>query len=145
MRPTLGEELAGLRRVLQEVVSDPGLAADSAAAVKDASAILTRLEKSWHQVLPYVLADIAELTGLLVDISQHLPDEMHQDIQDLAVEQRRLVDATGVIPRANDLQETARTLVSRAIELLPPDPPGQEGPLARIRMGLASSLEARPW
>lgn len=145
MHPTLEEEMAGVRRILSEVASEPALTADTAAAVKDASAILERLEKSWRKVLPYVLVDIAEMTGLLLDISPHLPDEMQEAIQALAAEQCRLVDAADDIPRADDFQQTARTLVSRAIALLPPEPPGQNGPLARIRTGLASSLENRPW
>lgn len=145
MHPTLEEEIAGVRRILDDVVSDPALTFDTAAAVKDASAMLARLEKSWRKVAPYILADLAHLTPLLVDISRHLPDEMRRAILVLDADQRRLADVAADIARADDLQRRARTLLSEAIELLPPDPPGEEGPLARIRTGLSATLEVRPW
>jgi hypothetical protein len=145
VRPTVGDELSGVRRILQDVASEPALAPDAVAALGDACAILARVEKYWSKVLPYLLADTSQLTAVLQEISPALPADLQQDIQALVAEQGAYRDVTIDFARADDLEQTARSLVSRAIAALPADPPGQGGPLARVRSALASSLEERPW
>jgi len=145
VRPTIATEIAGVRRALEDLTTNRALDHDSVAILRGASKTLARLEKSSSTMLSYLLTDVAAVTATLEDISVMLPAEEQKDIQSLAVERRALLTIPSNLARINDIDETARALLSRAIALLPADPPGTTGPRFRIRSCLVASLENRPW
>jgi hypothetical protein len=65
MRPTIGEQLAGTCRILEDVVAPEVAGAQAADALRGLVKNLRMLETSWAAVLPFLHWDNAQTTALL--------------------------------------------------------------------------------
>ena len=146
MQPTVDAELAAVRRVLDGLAAQPSLPAEATEALREASRILQRLEKTWSKVLPYLVFDSAGVISLLREVASALPAALQGEIAELAFPEGVLTAASVPdVTAVNELDEQARALLSRAIAVLPPGSPAASGPRARINAFLVESLERRPW
>lgn len=146
MQPTVDAELAGVRRILEELASDTSLPRQATEAMRGASRSLLRVERHWSLILPYLVSDNGEVLGVLRDIAQYLPVALREDVDAFA---EHCADAQAVpVPDfawVNEVNERARELLSRAIAALPPGSPETSRPRARIQSYLLRSVGGRPW
>ncbi|SDX99974.1 hypothetical protein SAMN05661080_01992 [Modestobacter sp. DSM 44400] len=126
MRPTIDEQLDGVRRLLDGVGSDDGLSAASRELLRNAGRLVKHVRGSWAPMLPFLVEDNAKMTTLLTGLSAVVP-QLSADI-DAAVGhaaegadlERSDLDVAAVSARNAEL----RALLARAIHELPRSPAG---------------------
>lgn len=96
MRPTISEQLRGMRRVLAEVVAPEVTGAYPADMLRGVLATLEVLERSWTRVAPFLAWDNERTEALLRSIAPHVS-------RDLAAR----IDAALVAPPADVLDVDA--------------------------------------
>ncbi len=146
MQPTLEAELAGMRRIVDDVAAQLSGMPEAAGSLRGVSRTLQRVEKSWSKILPYLVWDSAAILAVLKEVAPNLPVEVQREIEHLASAGGAVV--VGAVPDVavvNDLDERARALLGRVTNLLPPDSPGASGPRTRITACLLEGLGRRPW
>lgn len=134
MRPTIDEQLDGVRRLLDGVGGDDRLSAASKELLVNARRLVKHVRSSWAPMLPFLVEDNGTMTALLAGLSEMVP-QMSVDI----------VAAVGPVaegghPNRSDLNVTAaaarnaelRALLGHIIRELPRSP---EGLAARIEIG----------
>jgi hypothetical protein len=142
MHPTPDEQLQAVLRRLDEVDAEPSLLPPPARqALDDARRLLRRLERSWAQRLPFLVADNRLAVDLLGDLAPLLPD-LSAEIDAAATEHSSL-DSVTHEPTAHDLNTRLQALLGRAVHLLPDSDDGDVG-RARIADHLRSRLAADP-
>lgn len=140
MRPTVEEQLDGVRRLLDLIDSDPGLSAGSRELLRNAARVVRHVRGAWASTLPFLVEDNARLTELLTGLCGVVP-AMSADIDTVigagaAVPE---VDVSAVSGHNAEL----RSLLARAIRELPRAGDGLD---ARIEIGnyLRWRVEADP-
>lgn len=86
MRPTPGEYLADIRRLLDVVAEDPGLSAPSTVALSDARRAVRRLESSWDDLVPFLIEDSRRVGELLSGLGATVSAVPPRDARFSAVE-----------------------------------------------------------
>ena len=146
MHPTVDEQLAGARRLIDLVAADPGLPPASAELLRNADRLLRRVGTSWASTLPFLTEDNATLTELLTRLAPLLPaaDSTATDPADTTAPwtdpaARPDLDVAVVAARNTEL----RALLARAVRELPRTPAGAA---ARAEIGdyLARRVESDP-
>jgi hypothetical protein len=137
MRPTIDEQLAGARRLLDLVADDPGLSAGSAELLRNAGRLLYRVGTSWASTLPFLVEDNATLSDLLTRLTPLVPALA----ADLPVDPADLPDLD--VAAAAERNTELRALLARAIRELPGTPAGID---ARAEIGgyLTRRVETDP-
>ncbi|URN03308.1 hypothetical protein LUW74_08065 [Actinomadura madurae] len=79
MRPTVTEQLDGVRRLLDLVAADEDLSPSSRARLRDAGRLLARVRRSWTELPSFLAEDNARLAALLGE-DDH-PDQCVQSVQ----------------------------------------------------------------
>jgi hypothetical protein len=145
MRPTIDEQLAGARRLLDLVAADPGLSPASAELLRNADRLLRRVGTSWATTLPFLVEDNATLTDLLARLAPLLPapaataTPAATTAPDPVAVARPDLDVAVVAARNTEL----RALLARAVRELPRTPAGAT---ARAEIGdyLTRRVESDP-
>ena len=120
MRPTVDEQLAGARRLVELVAAEVALPDASAARLAEAARLLRHVEASWALVLPFLAADNEGTAELLAELSHQLPEELRPSIgAELAAATpgREGLDVAAASARNRRL----RALLADAVPLLGPD------------------------
>lgn len=145
MEPTIGAELAAVRRSLAAWMAGEGMPPLAVADIREAVRALERIEKTWARVLPHLAADNAAVAGLLLDLAPGLPSGLRAEVEGAVGErpprpERSLFDVGAADARNRQLRE----LLARAVGALPA---GEEGAQVRARVAteLDAALETRPW
>lgn len=120
-------------------------AAGSAALLADAGRLLRRLEGTWAEILPFLVADSRATAALLVDLAPLLDGELATAIADAAAR------TAGGSATLHELQiavaaahnDELRGLLSDAIASLPDDEAGRRA-TAAIGAHLRRRLDADP-
>lgn len=73
MRPTIDEQLDGVRRLLDAVGEDEGLSAASRELLRNAGRLVHRVRGSWATTLPFLTGDNTTLAALLTEIGTPAP------------------------------------------------------------------------
>lgn len=145
MQPTVDAELAGVRKVLEDVSANASLPPEATGVLREAARTLQRVERYWSKVLPYLVSDNAAVVSLLREIAPALSSELREEVEALppqgAAERIRIPDVTEV----NALNERVRAVLSRVIASMPPGSPSIAETRARIHICLLQSLKERPW
>ena len=151
MQPNLSEQLAGIRRILEEVVApaiDDGYVVSQLHAT---TGLIALLERQWHRVIPLLMQENDELGTLFADLRAHLPDAA-QSLEGGALYQR-IVSAAADLPHGStdypSFQELEarnrelRALLAETIQALEAIPSSREleALRGRIRDQLRSGLE----
>lgn len=150
MHPTVDEQLRGVRRLLELAAADPGLRAGSASLLADAGRQLRRLEGTWAEVLPFLVADNRATAAVLADVAPLLDADLAEEVAGavartgtaaLTEAERDGLDVAAAAARNDEL----RGLLSRAIAALPEgdDPAGRRAGAA-IAAHLRRRLDADP-
>jgi hypothetical protein len=124
MRPTVSEQLAGVRRILADVVAPEVHSAYPSDMLRGILANLEMLERSWGDVAPFLAWDNGATMQLLADVASHVegdvaakigavlaePDADPLDVAALEARNTRLrgalADAVPVLAAAEDLGST---------------------------------------
>ena len=122
MRPTVDEQLAGARRLVERVAAEAALSGASAARLTDAARLLRRVEASWASVLPFLAADNAATAELLAELSGQLPEELTAPIAaELAARTPEPGRCELDVAAASARNRRLRALLADAVPLLGPD------------------------
>jgi hypothetical protein len=145
VQPTVEADLRAMRLSLERLVAAEDLPATAVQGLAEIGRSLRRLERSWAQVLPYLVAENASTAALLADLTPSLPGDLAGEIASLGpppapVSDPSAFDAT----KAQERNGVLRALLARAITALPADEGGAEA-RARVRQHLKSTLALRPW
>lgn len=142
MHPTVDEQLRAVRRLLDAVAGDPGLAGPSAQALADASRQLRRLEGSWAARLPFLTDDNRATVELLGEVAPLVADRPGWG-EELAAAVAAAEVPTVAEPVAHDRNLALRRLLARAVHELPDSEAG-DAARARIAAHLRRRLDADP-
>lgn len=134
MHPTVGEQLIGVVRRLEDVIEDPGLSLESRKSLTDAMRQLRRLEASSPRRLPFLRADNAATTVLLREIVPHLPAALADAIEtsNSTWSDSDDEDDEDDEDDTHRVNKSLRELLTRAVRALPAT---VEGDAARRRIG----------
>ena len=136
MHPTSEEQLAAVRRLLDDVAADDGLTERSRATLEEAARRLRRIERGAAARLPFLVADNKASRALL------------DELDDLAPELAAAVppvdqEAEHHEPAAHRLNKELRGLLARAVHELPETERG-EGWRRRLADHLRRRIAADP-
>ena len=136
MHPTTEEQLAAVRRLLDDVAADAGLSERSRATLQEAASRLRRVERGAAARLPFLVADNEACRSLLAELDDLTPDIAAAAV--LAVEAGVARGADHHEPSAHQLNKELRGLLARAVRELPDGDGG-----AAWRRRLAGHLRTR--
>lgn len=127
MRPTVGEQLAGIDRLLEIVAADPSLEASSTAYLADARKQLSRLTGSVDAREDFLRWDTDAALAVLATVNPALAERFVQSAQSTA----------------DEANVQIRSLLVEALDALGPD---REGAEARglIAQHLRARVDANP-
>ena len=148
MQPGVGEQLAGIRAVLERVVAPAVGDAYLAAQLRAVVEALAELEAQWSRALPLLMRENDELASLLDGARRVLAKLPGAPAE---AELRAAAGAEGREPEYPDFDRLAarnrelRGLVSRAVRALhaAPAEPARDALRERIRAALAAGLRRR--
>ena len=122
MRPTVDEQLAGARRLVELVAAEAALPEASVARLTEAARLLRRVEASWASVLPFLAADNAATAELLAELSSQLPEEFRPSIgAELAARTPEPERCELDVAAASARNRRLRALLADAVPRLGPD------------------------
>src|SRR5215213_9260083 len=107
MHPTGEEQLTAIRRRLELVAADPGLAPESVETLTDVVRQLERLQGSWPARLPFLRADNRALAELLAELGVAIGPAMAADTPRAGEEQ------------AHELNKALREQLAEIVRSLP--------------------------
>jgi hypothetical protein len=81
MRPTIAEQLGGIRRVLQETVAPAVRSVYATEVLRSALDTLARIEQQWDVLLPFLRWDNDSTAAVLADAAPELPPTIARDIR----------------------------------------------------------------
>ena len=135
MRPTVGEQLAAIRRMIDAVRADPAADPDATAATLElVSGQLRRLERSEPHRLAFLVEDNIATAQLLADLAVVLPS---------LAPPAAPADAVTGEAEAGARNDELRALLVRAVRELPDGPDGDAG-RERIAAHLRRRIERNP-
>ena len=118
MHPTIDEQLAGARRLLEEVAAEPGLPDAGLARLANVDRLLRRVAGTWATVLDFLVSDSDATARLLTDLAPRLPASLAVAVHaELALASRPDIEATAV-DAANARNQRLRALLADAVPLL---------------------------
>lgn len=129
MRPTIDEQLDGVRRLLDAVERDDGLSPASRELLTDAGRLVHRVRGSWATALPFLVEDNAGLAALLADLGAPADTDDHPAPTDVVAAAAR--------------NTALRGLLTETIRALPRDADGLAA-RARIAAYLRRRVDADP-
>ena len=133
MHPTVEEQLAAVRRLLDEVAADPGIGAPSSANLELAARTLRRIERSAWSRLAFLRDDNTSSVRLLAELTDVAPE--------LAAEADAVAPSlSDDEPTAHAVNKTLRALLARAVRELPDDEPSMQW---RARLAEHLSMRTR--
>ena len=122
MHPTVEEQLAAIRRLVEAAAADPSMAEGPSALLIDASRQLRRLAGSWAGRFGFLQRDNREAVALLASLRDQLGTWV--------AEADRLEDAVRSATsenQAHDVNKSLRALLARAARELPDTEAGNAG------------------
>jgi len=141
LRPTVSEQLAGMRRILVEVVAPEVHGAYPADMLRGIVANLEMLESSWARVAPFLAWDNAETTRVLRDVQTCVDGTLAPRIQAALGEPEPDPLAADALEARNT---QLRELLAEAIPLLASGGPGCDEPYTAVRTHLRDRIERFP-
>jgi len=112
MRPTVGEQLAGIDRLLEQIGADPAIGSESALLLRDARRQLGRLRGSLDLRLPFLRWDNAASLAVLQAIAPRLPADFGARLAPLASASDEDEH------QATERNDALRTLLGEALDAL---------------------------
>jgi hypothetical protein len=141
VRPTISEQLAGIRRVLVDVVSPEVQGAYPVDILRGVVANLEMLERSWTQVMPFLAWDNAETARVLDGAKACVEDPLRLRIDaTLSHSEPDPLDAVALDAHNTEL----RALLADAIPTLAAGGPACAAPYAAVRAHLRERIERFP-
>lgn len=119
MHPTVDEQLAGARRLMELVMAESGLSDAAMARLTDAARLVRRVERSWAEVLAFLTADNRATAAVLGELADRLPDELAAAIG--AERAAAFEPDEGEVAAAHDRNQRLRALLAEAAPQLDAD------------------------
>jgi hypothetical protein len=116
MRPTVDEQLDGVRRLLDLIDSEDELSPAARELLRNAARLVKQVRGAWASTLPFLVEDNARLTALLAGLPGVVPGVSVDIAPVVGAEQARPEIDVTVATRRN---EELRSLLARAIQELP--------------------------
>ncbi|HEX7096249.1 MAG TPA: hypothetical protein VF183_10225 [Acidimicrobiales bacterium] len=142
MRPTVSEQLAGIRRILDEVIAPQVTEAYPVDMLRGVLANLEMLERSWTRVVPFLAWDNEQTAELLRDVASVVDHGLAARIAEaLAAAAVDPLDVAALDARNTTLRE----LLAEAVPQLATGGERAAPQYARVRAHLRARIDRFPF